>query len=165
MPNHFLPDPLFEPRRWLWLLAWVIGYVFIIRAGREVVVGTIEPRVQVSAPNSDYQVIPSSVTTAIVVGKQDMQHTIQIFGGQYLLLSVAGLLLVSRRRKWFIAVGGIHILASVMNAGVFWLAIRNYIDLIVVSEALQQFIVPVLSLGLIPFAYWLDNSPAEAVNH
>jgi hypothetical protein len=161
--------PLFQalarPRRWFILVLWIVAYLFLIREFRiwtvEVYEGVLESTVasQMQEDSSDRtQPLIHNAQTAIDIQKQDQTHRVQIFAGQYLLLGIAGLILLSYKWTWTFILGSVHILASVINGISIWLYIGALWDLLFVSEALQQFIIPVLSLGLIPLAFWLDVS-------
>jgi hypothetical protein len=142
------------------VIAWVLVYLFLIRGTRghivEQVHTTLHPA-NMEISKHSITLLPRDQETAITLRKQTASHVVQIFAGQYLLIGITGLLLLSYRSMWLVLITGIHLLASFINGGVLWLGFYNYADLFMISDILQQYVIPVLSLGLIPLALWLDQ--------
>jgi hypothetical protein len=161
---------LMRPKRWVLLVIWILVYIFGFRTIRVWTVNqfgdylsTIE-RVHSADTNFVSLSTREAFLTAVTIEKQDQLQRVQIFFGQYFLIGIGGLLLLSVRYSWVGILAVIHLFASLLNGVILWLLIFQNSDLLFVSEALQQFIIPVLSLGFIPLVYWLSTSGTSTTN-
>jgi hypothetical protein len=159
-----ITERLKQPLRWVGVVLWVLFYLFVMREVRVTLTDTYASELHARAVSEYIDITHSTKSTAIQVVKQEQQYRVQIFFGQYLLLGLIGLLLVTVRWRLALFLVLLHLIASLINGMVLWLLATGSADFIFVSQALQRFIIPVLSLGVIPFGYWLDAQPRRILD-
>jgi hypothetical protein len=141
-------------------LACIVIYFLLLRPFRaEFNQYVYQPVVQQSIEQSD-QLFEggesSSVSSYLIWGdtiESGKDLHIKVPFGLHFLLAIIGLVLISAKRSFYLYLLGVQVGGSLMALFCLYLGSLTIVQLLIISDLLLRYLVPLCSLGMVPLAF------------
>lgn len=73
--------------------------------------------------------------------------------GSFFLIGMVGLIVLNARRHYYFILIGIHVLVLLICSIIFMMDIAQYYQLLIITDLLSRYLIPLCSIGIIPLAF------------